>query len=114
LRKELRCSSCLIDDEAIACDDNGVAVFQKLRQRRGDRYVVLCAFDLLELDGRDLRREPPQRRSAAAVVAALTQKLIQVLGQTVVSTGHISFRVGGKHLPNDTFGHFISGSSVSV
>jgi ATP-dependent DNA ligase len=41
LRKELRCSSCLIDGEAIACDDNGVAVFQKLRQRRGDRYVVL-------------------------------------------------------------------------
>jgi hypothetical protein len=46
LRKELR---CLIDgDEAIACDDNGVAVFQKLRQRRGDRYVVLCALELLE------------------------------------------------------------------
>jgi len=27
LRKELHCSSCLIDDEAIACDDNGVAFF---------------------------------------------------------------------------------------
>jgi ATP-dependent DNA ligase len=25
--KEPRCSSCLIDGEATACDDNGVAVF---------------------------------------------------------------------------------------
>ena len=48
----LRSRSCIIDGEAVACDDNGVAVFQKLRQRRGDRYVVLCAFDLLELDGK--------------------------------------------------------------
>jgi hypothetical protein len=38
LRQELRFSSCLIDGEAIVCDDNGVAVFQKLRQCRGDRY----------------------------------------------------------------------------
>jgi ATP-dependent DNA ligase len=39
-----------------------VAVFQKLRQRRNDGDVVLCAFDLLELDGKDLRREPIERR----------------------------------------------------
>jgi ATP-dependent DNA ligase len=60
LRKELRCRSCLIDGEAIACDDNRVAVFQKLRQH-GDRYVVQCALDLL-VDGRDLRREPIETR----------------------------------------------------
>jgi ATP-dependent DNA ligase len=39
-----------------------VAVFQKLRQRRNDGDVVLCAFDLLELDGKDPRREPIERR----------------------------------------------------
>jgi hypothetical protein len=33
-----------------------------LRQRRNDRHVVLYAFDLLELDGQDLRREPLVRR----------------------------------------------------
>lgn len=35
---------------------------KKLRQRRNDGRVVLCAFDLLELDGKDLRREPIERR----------------------------------------------------
>jgi ATP-dependent DNA ligase len=58
----LRVRSCLIDGEAVCCDDNGMAIFAKLRQRRNDRHVVLYAFDLLELDGQDLRREPLERR----------------------------------------------------
>jgi ATP-dependent DNA ligase len=58
----LKAGSCLIDGEAVVCDDNGVAVFAKLRQRRNDRQVVPYAFDLLELDGQDLRREPLERR----------------------------------------------------
>src|SRR5262249_53513815 len=32
----LRVRSCLIDGEAVACDDNGVAVFAKLRQLRNE------------------------------------------------------------------------------
>ena len=50
--------SCLIDGEAIACDQNGLAVFEMIRWRRHDQDVVLCAFDLLELDGQDLRNAP--------------------------------------------------------
>ena len=42
--------SCLIDGEAVCCDEDGIAVFQKLRIRR-DNAVFLYAFDLLELDG---------------------------------------------------------------
>jgi bifunctional non-homologous end joining protein LigD len=57
----LRVTSCLIDGEAVCCDDNGVAVFA-MRGRGNDRHVVLRAFDLLELDGKDLRREPLERR----------------------------------------------------
>jgi len=45
--------SFLIDGEAIACDDNGLAVFEMIRHHH--REVELCAFDLLELDGEDLR-----------------------------------------------------------
>jgi bifunctional non-homologous end joining protein LigD len=37
----LRVRSCLIDGEAVCCDDNGMAVFAKLRQRRNGRHVVL-------------------------------------------------------------------------
>jgi hypothetical protein len=39
------------------CDGDGLPVFERLRGRRHDRYVFLYAFDLLELDGRDLRRD---------------------------------------------------------
>jgi bifunctional non-homologous end joining protein LigD len=56
--------SCLIDGEAVCCDEDGVAVFQKLRMRR-DNAVFLYAFDLLELDGVDLRRNPIEVRKEA-------------------------------------------------
>ena len=57
--------SCVIDGEAIACDENGLAVFNLLRYRRRDEAVVLCAFDLIGLDGHDMRRLPIEERRAA-------------------------------------------------
>jgi bifunctional non-homologous end joining protein LigD len=57
-------TSCVIDGEAISCDDNGLAVFDLLRYRRRDQGVTLCAFDLLELDGRDMHREAIEHRKA--------------------------------------------------
>jgi bifunctional non-homologous end joining protein LigD len=54
----LRSRSCIIDGEAVACDDNGLAVFDRIRYRRHDGKVFLYAFDLIELDGDDLRRKP--------------------------------------------------------
>ncbi len=56
--------SCVIDGEAIACDERGLSVFDMIRYRRHDHAVTLCAFDLLELDGEDLRREPIEVRKA--------------------------------------------------
>jgi ATP-dependent DNA ligase len=61
--RKLPVRSCLIDGEAIVCDANGLAVFDLLRRWSGDD-VVLCAFDLLELDGHDLRRAPIEERKA--------------------------------------------------
>jgi bifunctional non-homologous end joining protein LigD len=52
----LKVATCLIDGEAVTCTEAGLADFDGLRNRRGD--VHLCAFDLLELDGRDLRLNP--------------------------------------------------------
>ncbi len=57
--------SCLIDGEAIVCDANGLAVFELLRRLWHSHDVILCAFDLLELNGRDMRREPIEQRKAA-------------------------------------------------
>jgi bifunctional non-homologous end joining protein LigD len=60
----LKVRSCLIDGEAVACDENGLAVFERLRRKREGRHVFLYAFDLLELNGTDLRREPIETRKA--------------------------------------------------
>jgi bifunctional non-homologous end joining protein LigD len=60
----LKARSCLIDGEAVICDENGLTVFERLRHQREGRRVFLYAFDLLELDGEDLRREPLEVRKA--------------------------------------------------
>jgi bifunctional non-homologous end joining protein LigD len=54
--------SCTVDTEAIACDASGLSVFDLLRYRHQDDAVTLCAFDLLELDGADMRPEPIEVR----------------------------------------------------
>jgi bifunctional non-homologous end joining protein LigD len=60
----LRARSCIIDGEAVACDHNGMPSFDRIRYRRHDGEVFLYAFDLIELDGNDLRREPLDVRKA--------------------------------------------------
>jgi bifunctional non-homologous end joining protein LigD len=67
----LRSRSCIIDGEAVACDDNGVASFDLVRHHRANDSVFLYAFDLIELNGADLRRDPLQVRKAtlASVLA---------------------------------------------
>jgi len=60
----LRSRSCIIDGEAVACDDNGVASFNLIRYRRHDDSTFLYAFDLIELNGDDMRRDPLEVRKA--------------------------------------------------
>jgi len=57
--------SCLIDGEMVACDEQGFAVFDLLRRgRQIKREAHLIAFDLLELDGRELAGKPIEIRKA--------------------------------------------------
>jgi bifunctional non-homologous end joining protein LigD len=58
----LRSRSCIIDGGAVACDDNGVTSFNRVRYRYQDESIFLYAFDLIELNGDDLRRDPLERR----------------------------------------------------
>jgi bifunctional non-homologous end joining protein LigD len=60
----LRSRSCIIDGEAVARDDNGVASFDLIRYRRHDDSTFLYAFDLIELNGDDMRRDPLEVRKA--------------------------------------------------
>src|SRR5262249_6974761 len=54
----LRPRSCIIDGEAVVCDSEGMVSFDHIRYRRHDSGAFLYAFDLIELNGDDLRREP--------------------------------------------------------
>ena len=67
----LRLRSVILDGEAVCCDENGLPSFDRLRHRHHDGSVFLYAFDLIELSGNDLRREPLEVRKAtlASVLA---------------------------------------------
>ena len=54
--------SFLIDGEAIVTNASGLAVFDLIRHKRHGVDAVLLAFDLIELDGEDLRRTPIEQR----------------------------------------------------
>jgi bifunctional non-homologous end joining protein LigD len=56
--------SCLIDGEVVCCDEQGVAAFHLLLHRRNEPQAFLYAFDLLELNGTDFRKEPIEVRKA--------------------------------------------------
>src|SRR5262249_55027437 len=60
----LRSRSCIIDGEAVASDENGVASFDLVRHHRANESIFLYAFDLIELNGDDLRRDPLEVRKA--------------------------------------------------
>jgi bifunctional non-homologous end joining protein LigD len=52
-----RLPPCTIDGEAIACDERGMPSLDLLQRRVRDERVFLYAFDLIEVDGVDHRRD---------------------------------------------------------
>jgi bifunctional non-homologous end joining protein LigD len=60
-RGRLWARSCIIDGEAVACRDDGMADFNRIRYRHHVADVFLYAFDLIELNGDDLRRDQGMR-----------------------------------------------------
>ena len=56
--------SFLLDGEAIVTNGDGLAVFDLIRRKRYADDAVLIAFDLIELEGEDLRRTPIEQRKA--------------------------------------------------
>jgi bifunctional non-homologous end joining protein LigD len=84
--------SCLIDGEAIVCDENGLAVFELIRRHGALASAVHCAFDLLELDGRDLRREPIEKRKALLAKLLRGSHLSIVLNEHFEEDGATVYR----------------------
>ena len=80
--RSLPVRSCLIDGEAIVCDENGLAVFELIRRHGALASAVHCAFDLLELDGKDLQRQPIEIRKS------LLAKLLKGSHSSIVLNEH--------------------------
>ena len=57
--------SCIIDGEVIVSDSTGLADFSLISGYRRGHCATLCAFDLIEINGEDLRWRPIEERKAA-------------------------------------------------
>jgi bifunctional non-homologous end joining protein LigD len=55
---QLRARSFTIDGEAVVCGSDGIAMFDALHSERRLSEAFLYAFDLIEMDGEDLRSKP--------------------------------------------------------
>jgi bifunctional non-homologous end joining protein LigD len=77
----LRVKSVVIDGEGVVCRPDGVSDFDLLRT--DCRKAFLYAFDLLELDGIDLRREPWETRRARLA------RLLRKAGEGVRLSEHL-------------------------
>src|SRR3954447_3183910 len=59
-----RTSSFVVDGEAVLLGVDGISDFNGLHSRKHDDEVQLYAFDILALDGEDLRKMPLSMRKA--------------------------------------------------
>ena len=71
---KLRSRSCIIDGEAVACSEDGIACFDHIRYRRHDGRVFLYAFDLIELNGNEIRRTRDHLLAANLVRCAVVHR----------------------------------------
>jgi len=92
----LPAASVTLDGEGVACDAEGVTDFELLRAALGrpaKREVFLYAFDLLELNGRDLRRSPwSDRRSKLARLVRGAGHGVQLSDHMEGNDGEAAFR----------------------
>ena len=93
---KLRVKSVTLDGEGVACRPDGVSDFDRLRAavgRLGSRDAFLYAFDLLELNGDDLR--PYEWQVRRATLASLLRKAsngIRLSEHLVMTDGDMLFR----------------------
>jgi bifunctional non-homologous end joining protein LigD len=108
--RKLPAESALIDGEAVVLRPHGHCDFAALRTRAGGELASFVAFDLLGLDGDDLRQRPlEERREAlprlvAGVDAIRFSEAVAAEGATVLAhacklgfEGIMSKRVGSRY-----------------
>jgi bifunctional non-homologous end joining protein LigD len=81
----------LAHGEAIVTNASGLAVFDLIRRKRHGGDAVLIAFDLIELDGEDLRRSPIEHRKRKLAKLARSPHPGIVLNEFFEGDGDILF-----------------------
>jgi bifunctional non-homologous end joining protein LigD len=75
--------SAIIDAEVVCTDEDGVPDFELLHDRTNDHISIACAFDLLMLNGEELRRKPfAERKAALRKLLRRSRDGIQYVGHT--------------------------------
>ncbi len=95
----LKVRSAVIDGEAVVLDEKGRSNFAELQAdltRHGSPRAVLYAFDLLFLDGEDLRAKPLEDRRAA-LGGILPAGGVVVMSEAYVGAGADLFRIACEH-----------------
>jgi bifunctional non-homologous end joining protein LigD len=93
---KLRAQSFTLDGEACVCGTDGVAVFDALHRRGTVREAMLYAFDLLELDGEDLRGLPLGDRKKRLARLLGKRRIGIVLSEHTDEDGALIFRQACK------------------
>ena len=93
---KLRVKSLTLDGEGVVCREDGVSDFDRLRAavgRLGSRDAFLYAFDLLEINGTDLRRDPwEMRRATLTSVLRKARNGIRLSEHLAMTDGNTIFR----------------------
>jgi bifunctional non-homologous end joining protein LigD len=74
----------------------GLPSFELIRRHGALARVVLCGFDFLELDGRDLLGEPIEKRKALLAKLLKEPQMSIVLNEVYEEDGAIVFREACK------------------
>jgi bifunctional non-homologous end joining protein LigD len=88
----LRAKSLTIDGEAAVCGQDGVAMFDALHRRHKATDALLFGFDLLELDGEDLRPRPLGERKARLAKLLAPRAIAIVFNEHTDEDGATVFR----------------------
>jgi ATP-dependent DNA ligase len=89
---KLRAKSFTIDGEAAVAGADGIAVFDALHRRHRADDAILYAFDLLELNGKDLRALPLSERKAKSEKLLARAPAALIFNEHTAEDGAVVFR----------------------
>ena len=91
--RSLPVDDALLDGEAVVFRPDGHSDFVALRTKAGGEHASLVAFDLLRLDGDDLRQRPLEERREALLKLVAGVDGIR-FSEAVTADGAIVFAMG--------------------